>query len=169
MDEQATSPQPQATSPPAVQQDVTSNEPRSRLVAFLLNLSFGYAGIHQLYLGNKTQGWIRFGLAIAMYPLMIVFIGFLIAPVLFVWQVVDFFLLQFSTKTDADSQPLTVTNRDAAWQKGIFIVTLVICSLAFVVSFIAGMLGAFAHLQYRTTFDSNSINSDYPSGYTRSF
>ncbi len=108
---------------------VAPTEQRSRFVAFLLNLMFGIAGVHQIYLGNKTQGWIRFGLFFAAFPLMVLLVGFLIFPVLWVWQVVDFFLLQLSTKTDGEGKPLHISKNDAAWQKVLFIVILVLNSL----------------------------------------
>lgn len=140
-----------------------TGEPRNRLVAFLLNLSLGYFGLHQVYLGNKTQGWVRFGLGVASFPLMIILVGFLIVPVLVVWQIVDFFLLQLSTKVDGEGQTLHASKRDASWQKGIFIAVIAVFLLQVFVGILLVATGIMAMNQNgfngRFNFDSSTDSS----------
>lgn len=125
----------------------SASEPRNFLAAFLLLVLFGYLGLHQVYLGNKTQGWVRFGLGIAAIPLSIVFIGFLIAAVLGVWTIVDFFKLYAGKRVDREGLALAVNNRDSHWAKAIFIIVLAIGALNILGILAAFALGLFASIQ----------------------
>ncbi len=127
-----------------------SNQPRNLLAAFGLLLSFGYFGVHQLYLGNKTQGWVRFGLAVASLPLMLILVGYVIAIVLGIWTLVDFFLLAIGNKIDGEGQPLAATPRDQQYTKTLFIVTLVLGALYVILVIAAISLGIFSSLQERS-------------------
>ena len=113
---------------PSEQAPAKPSEPRNFLVAFLMTISFGFYGLHQVYLGRKVQGWIRFGLALIAYPLSAVLVGLPILLVLSVWTAVDFFIVFFK-RTDGEGKPLTVTKRDALWAKVIFIVSIVVWGL----------------------------------------
>ena len=114
---------------PSEQAPAKPFEPRNFLVAFLLTISFGYYGLHQVYLGRKTQGWIRFGLAIVSMPLAPVLVGLPIILVLSVWALVDFFGVYLGKHIDGEGKPLAVTSRDALWAKIIFIVSIVVWAL----------------------------------------
>lgn len=119
-------------------------ESRNFLVAFLLELFLGYFGIHQIYLGRKTQGWTRFSLGIASFPLMVALVGFAIFVVLFAWAIVDFFLVYLGKKVDGEGNPLAVTARDALVAKVLFVFTLVYSAftiLGLVLLALTGLLG----------------------------
>lgn len=126
----------------------TPHEPRNLLAALLLTSAFGYTGLHQVYLGRKTQGWIRFGLAIAAFPLAFILIGFFIVPVLSVWVIVDFFLVYFQRK-DGEGQPLAASPRDAFVTKLIFYATIVFTALYLLGGLLLFSLGALNGLQQK--------------------
>lgn len=142
-------------------------EPRNFLVAFLILMSFGVFGLHQVYLGNKTQGWVRFGLGIASIPLTIILVGFLILAVLGVWAVVDFFMLYLGKRVDGDGQALIAGSRDSNWARALFITVLAFSSLYILGVIAAIALGAFANFQYE--YGSPSRDYYLDSSYTQEY
>lgn len=137
-----------------------TTEPRNFLVAMLMIISFGFFGLHQVYLGKKTQGWVRFALAILAYPLMLVLVGYLIMIVLAIWTVVDFFTLYLGKRIDADGQPLTTTSRDSAWSKTIFIVSLVVGAL-YTLLVVLGIIFVMATGLIADRYNSTPSDLDY--------
>ncbi len=150
---------------------VTTSDPRNLLAAFVMLLSLGILGVHQLYLGRKVQGWIRFAIGtvimlIVFNPLLLIammysqtlfiFPVLLLALVSFIWCVVDFFLIYFKRK-DAEGKNLTATDRDKKWVKILFIVTIVVATLCIVFNVMVAGVGIFNY------FDSS--NNFAPSGY----
>lgn len=131
------------------------HEPRTFLAAFLLTLFFGYYGLNQVYLGNKTQGWVRFALGIAAFPLSIVFIGFIIMAVLGVWAIVDFFKIYLGKRVDGNGTPLTTNSRDSGWAKVFFIVTLAGTAINVILVVIGIASGAFVDIQNKAMIDDN--------------
>ena len=119
------------------------HEPRNFLVTFLLACMFGVLGLRHFYLGDKKLGWIRTGLFVGGYLLLIVAIpsglpillafGSLAILAAWVWAIIDFFFVYNAVKTDAEGQPLTTTARDKKWAKVLYIVTIA----SVIVSFLA--------------------------------
>lgn len=134
---------PQQTAPPATPQ--VASEPRNLLAAMLLTLTVGTFGLHQLYLGRKTQGWIRFVLGfVAVIPI----IGFVFSIVLSVWAFVDFIKV-YTGHTDGDGQPLVATKRDAFAAKLIFILTMVLIGIILLGVILATIITVFSGVQNR--------------------
>lgn len=129
----------------------------NQLAALMLTSSFGYYGVHQLYLGNQTQGFVRLGLAVLAVPLMFLLVGFLIVPVLAIWTLYDFVRIGFGKATDAHGKPLVGSERDANWSKVLTVVALALLGLylLFVILFVS--MGVFAGL-------NSSLDSSSPSG-----
>lgn len=140
----------------------TPAEPRSRLASFLLVLSFGYFGLHQIYLGHASEGWTRFGLGLASFPLMVVLIGYPLALVLFVWAIVDFFRLYLGVTTDADGRPLHTTKRDESWRQIFFIVAIIAVSLYLVGIMLAVALGILTSVQIDGGYGGEFFYDDSP-------
>lgn len=118
------------------------HEPRNFLAAFLLVLSFGPMGLNRLYTGEKTIGWIRFGLFFGGLLLSAFFVGEPLMLVAVIWGIVDVFLVYNGTRTDAAGAKLTATTRDLRLAKIlyiIFIVVLVLSVIAFII--LASILG----------------------------
>ncbi|HTK39928.1 MAG TPA: hypothetical protein VL362_03640 [Patescibacteria group bacterium] len=140
---------------------------RNFLAAFLMTVSLGYYGLHQVYLGRKVQGWIRFGLAIAAFPLMFVLVGFLIVPVLAIWAAVDFFMVYLGKRVDGEGKPLTASEHDKSWARIIFIVILVLYGLYIALVALGMMFGVLSGLQQRNNPMPSSTFPDYST--TRSY
>jgi len=95
---------------------------------------FGLLGLRHFYLGEKKLGWLRLGLVVGGYALMLLgaivnviaisLLGLLALLVGYVWAIVDFFIVYFSVKTDGDGRALVATARDKRWAKTIFWVTI---------------------------------------------
>lgn len=144
------------------------SEPRNFLVTFLLTLSGGILGLRNFYIGQKKIGWIRLGmfigifvsvlLAVALKMGAFVLIAFLLEVVAGIWAIVDFFLVYFSVRTDADGAPLTMTKRDHKWATVIFWVN--IAAFAFVL--IVTLVGyTYAESKFKSLTNSNTSNSNY--------
>ena len=108
---------------------ITSLQQRNLLAAFLLTAHLGITGLHQVYLGRATQGWIRFALLFAAIPLSFIIIGFLIYPVLIIWTIVDFFIVALGKRVDGQGMPLAYTPRDEKWVKVIFFANIAFSAL----------------------------------------
>lgn len=111
-----------------------SGEPRNFLAVIALTVSLGIFGIHKLYLGDKTLGWVRFGIGVgAMLLSWIPFINILASLLLvglFIWAAIDLFQLYLTRHTDAEGQEFVATLRDRRYAKGLFIYAIVSYSLA---------------------------------------
>ncbi|MFZ1250030.1 MAG: NINE protein [Candidatus Microsaccharimonas sp.] len=137
------------------------SEPRNLLAAFALVILLGYTGVHQLYLGNKTQGWVRIGIFLASIPLLFVFVGFLSFIVLYVWAIVDFFLI-YLKRVDSEGKPLVGTNRDIKATKALFIGTIIfvaIYALLLVASIVISLALGQSYGAPTGTFESSLYNS----------
>lgn len=119
---------------PAVTKEATAaapptkaHEPRSFLATFLLTMVAGPLGLRHFYLGDHKLGWIRTGLFLGGYLLVLALsvtgqaalasLGFLAVSTAGIWALVDFFYVYNAVKTDADGQPLASTARDRKWAK----------------------------------------------------
>ncbi|MDO8336586.1 MAG: TM2 domain-containing protein [Candidatus Saccharibacteria bacterium] len=123
----------------------TSSEPRNLLAAMLLTLSFGTFGLHQLYLGRKTQAWIRFALGfVALIPVL----GVIFSVVLGIWAFVDFITI-YKGHTDGDGQPLVATKRDAFTAKLLFILAMILIGIIVVGIVLATIIVAVSGIQHR--------------------
>lgn len=136
------------------------SEPRNFLAAFLLTITFGYYGLNQVYLGNKTQGWVRFALAIVAFPLSIVLVGFIIMAVLGVWAIVDFFKIYLGKRVDSNGVPLATGSRDSVWAKFIFIAAIAGAALYIILFIIGFAFGVFANIQNKAMYDDPSYYYD---------
>ncbi len=150
-----------------------ADEPRNFLATFLLTSpGGGLLGLRNFYLGQKTIGFVRLGLFLSYFLLMIVsafarsavlgFIATLLLLIAYIWSIVDFFVVYFSVKTDAEGQPLARTARDTKWAKTIFIVTVVVSTLAIIAAIALAMTGE--RLLKRAVDQSETSNSSYQSG-----
>lgn len=129
--------------PPVVPQ--VFSEPRNLLAAMLLTITIGPWGLHQLYLGRKTQAWIRFALSfVAVIP----FIGFIVGIVLSVWAFVDFIRV-YTVHTDGNGQPLVATKRDAFVAKLLFILTLILVGIVVLGMVVGLIIAVFSGTQNR--------------------
>lgn len=144
-----------------------SSEPRNFLATFLLASYGGLLGLRHFYLGQKTLGFVRLGLFLAYFLLLIlggiagsgvlILLGGLSLIVAYIWTIVDFFVVYLSVKNDADGQPLTKTNRDAKWAKVIFMVTVILSIIAFVGGVLFAMMGE--NLLKKAVDDSTKSNN----------
>lgn len=148
---------PAAPTPQATYSNTPSSddEPRNFLVTFLLAAGYGgFLGLRNFYLGQKTIGFVRLGLFLGGYATIffatlarigtLIFVGFLLLAIAYIWAAVDFFVVYLSVKTDAKGKPLTRTNRDAKWAKVFFLITVITISIVFVMGVIAGIMGESA-------------------------
>lgn len=82
---------------------------KSKTTAGLLQLAlpfFGLCGIGRIYLGDTRIGLTQFlGLFIGLV-LMLLLVGFLIVPVIWLWTVIDGILLLTGSPTDSRGRPL---------------------------------------------------------------
>lgn len=118
------------------------SEPRNFLVTFLLASCGGLLGLRNFYLGQKVLGFVRLGLFLGYFLLIglglvaqsavLALLGSLLLMISYIWSIVDFFVVYISVKTDADGQALTRTARDSKWAKTMFIVTIVLFTIAII-------------------------------------
>lgn len=120
-----------------------NNGDRNFLAAFLLTMSFGGTGLHQLYLGRTTQAWIRF----------VMYLSIILTLVSVIWGVVDFFKVYLGRK-DGEGKQLTGTARDFKAAKIIFwiYVTLMILYIVGVIIFVSLGMAASNSLQNDTNY-----------------
>lgn len=140
------------------------SEPRNFLVTFLLTCSFGPVGLRHFYLGNKLLGWIRTGLFLGGFVWLVImllvhqpalaFLGFFATIAAVIWAAGDFFYVYFRVRSDANGQPLSITQRDKTWAKGIFIAILVLFIFSVILNSIGGTLN-------RNTVDHSPYNTTY--------
>ena len=141
-------------------------EPRNFLAAFLFATFGGVLALRNFYLGQKNLGFIRLGLffggifvailAVVAKLLPLSLIGGLAYFAAIIWAIVDFFVVYFSVRTDADGQPLTMTKRDHKWAAFIFwlnIAAFVLVVFFYIVAF------SFASSKFKDIESSSSTNS----------
>lgn len=131
-DQASPAPMPQVGTPMTAAAPAGESD-RNLLAAFALTMLFGQTGLHQLYLGNKTQAWVRFGLLVTII--------FSFVPI--IWGIVDFFLVYLQRK-DAEGRALSGTERDKYATKIIFWVYIAAMALYIVALALLFSLGAFA-------------------------
>lgn len=144
-----------------------TKEPRNYLVTFLLATFGGQLALRNFYIGDKKLGWIRLGLMVGgwfwamlwllMGQLMLAGVGSMAMAVAGVWAIIDFFVVYFNVRTDADGQPLTLTVRDKLWAKVIFWVQIVLWSLWALAVLI--VLVNFENISKSNIFNNSSSSS----------
>ncbi len=173
--DQAKQPTPaeQVTNQPQPSMQYAMNQPvgdkadtKSRLAMMAFAFFAAPTGIARAYIG-QTSGVVRFWIFVAAQFLGIIpFINILAGlalMVLYVWGIVDFFILKGRT-VDAFNQPMSSTNRDEKFIKYLFIVMivgLVLALLAIVVSIIFVVIVGVAGLS-----SVSDIKSSGYSGYS---
>lgn len=140
-------PAPGVSAPPSDATGVGS--PRNRLAVLLLTTAFGSFGIHQLYLGNKTQGWVRLGVALASIPLTVIFIGFFTYLAMMIWALVDWFRIAFGDMKDSAGQSLVADEKDQLWVKRVAIITVAAVVLVVILNIVVIGLTAYSGIQQR--------------------
>ena len=139
-------------------------EPRNYLVTFLLATFGGQLALRNFYIGDKKLGWIRLGLMaggwlwamlwLLLGQVMLAGVGLIAMAVAGAWAIIDFFLVYFSVRTDADGQPLVITARDKLWAKVIFWVQIVLWALWALMVLI--MLVNFENISKSNIFNNSS-------------
>ena len=164
-----TNPEPSVEKRTSTTKTDTAHEPRNFLATFLLTSTFGTLGLRHFYLGSKKLGWLRLGLFVGGYALVLLaaatqqtslfFIAGLAILTAVIWAIADFFYVYFNVKSDAEGQPLTVTSRDKKWASVIFWTTIGL----FVLGLIAGIIGSsYANNAVRSGLEENNQNDfDY--------
>lgn len=136
--------------------------PRNYLAVVVLAAFMGQYGLARWYRGDelgKIRFWIAVGCtatAVVPYVNIVSLLGLFI---LFVWGVVDFFLLT-STTADANGTPYVATERDKTWAQGLkiaYIVGLVLAAVAIVVFLI--LLAAGVVVLWHTTSTTGPMQS----------
>lgn len=79
----------------------TSAGTKSAAAAYLLWFFLGGLGIHRFYMGRTGSGFGMLGLAVGSFVLSFVVIGLIGYPVLFIWWLVDAFLIAGWLKEEA--------------------------------------------------------------------
>ncbi|MFO0971227.1 MAG: hypothetical protein U0520_02660 [Candidatus Saccharimonadales bacterium] len=148
------------------------SEPRNFLATFLLASYGGILGLRNFYLGQKALGFVRLGLFLGYFLLIILgiftksavvgLLGSVLLLIAYIWSLVDFFVVYLSVKTDAEGQPLTRTARDSKWAKTIFIVTVVMSTIVIIGGIVLALTGEslFKKAVRDSGSSSNSLQSD---------
>ncbi len=155
---------------PVVETAVMNSNPRNFLVTFLLATFTGGLALRNFYVGDKKIGWLRLSLYVGgliwafLWFLMGQFIlgsvGYLAMAVAGVWAIVDFFIVYFKVRTDAEGQALTTTPRDMKWAKVIFLVTIILWGLyALGILIVAVNAENFSKSNIFNRSSSSSLNS----------
>lgn len=163
---------PAPVAPTPVKTPSVHDEPRNFLVTFLLTSTFGLLGLRHFYLGDKKLGWLRLGLLVGGYALMLigavagtvglVFLGGAAIFAAYVWALVDFFYVYFSVKTDAEGQPLVATPRDKKWAKVLFW-TAVGLGIAYIVG--TALLFSFAQSSFTDSLNETNRSNDFNNSF----
>lgn len=67
--------------------------PKSMVVAYVLWFFLGQLGVHRFYLGKTTTGIVQAALTVIGWLTVIMFIGWAFLAVLWIWLIVDLFLI----------------------------------------------------------------------------
>jgi len=156
---------PAAPMPP---QDVgDKHDPKSRLAMMLFAFFAAPSGLARGYIG-ETSGMVRFWIYIpTAFLSAIPFVNFLAAPVmlvLYVWGLVDFFLLK-GRQQDAHGAQMYSTNRDERVINYLYIVFIILIAIsilaviAAIFVIVVGGIGSFSFSDY------NSDVTPYSSSY----
>ncbi|HHT7803542.1 TPA: TM2 domain-containing protein [Streptococcus suis] len=71
---------------------------KNPLVALLLAIFFGELGVDRFYVGNKELGFLKLAAMGITFVLMFVLIGFLLLPLIYLWKLIDCFLIMNACK-----------------------------------------------------------------------
>lgn len=158
------SPMPMQPTAPAAQVPAASvaqdDGPKSYLAMMVLAALAGPLGLARWYRGDKI-GKIRFWIFVASFVLSFVVIGLVPLIVLYVWGIVDYFLLR-KVRTDTQGRPLSLTQRDLKFEFWGFVYTIVSAVGAALYALIwiifAGVIIASFTRAINGTSDSGSMN-----------
>ncbi|MCE5039371.1 TM2 domain-containing protein [Staphylococcus auricularis] len=68
-------------------------EPRNKVIAYVLWFFLGQLGVHRFYCGKNGTAVIQLLLALIGYATTVILIGYIILPILWLWLIVDIFLI----------------------------------------------------------------------------
>jgi TM2 domain-containing membrane protein YozV len=71
---------------------------KSVAAAYILWILLGHFGAHRFYLGKTTSATVMLILALLAIPLCFVLIGYLILPIVWLWMLIDLFLIPGLTR-----------------------------------------------------------------------
>lgn len=147
---------------PAATAAPVDTSPRNYLAVVALAAFMGQYGLARWYRGDelgKIRFWIAVGCTVTAVVPYVNIVSMLGLSVLFVWGIVDFFLLT-STTADANGTPYVATERDKTWAQGLkiaYIVGLVLAAVAIVVFLI--LLAAGVVVLWHTTSTTGPMQS----------
>ena len=77
---------------------LTMTEIKNPTTALLLSIFVGELGIDRFYVGHKELGILKLSLLVISFVTLFILIGFFLLPILYIWKIVDIFLIMGACK-----------------------------------------------------------------------